>query len=445
MTSTSVRSWFGKYKARTTEIPSKWIAEILMHDMREISMGGFPIAAEPIVVPLGSYGGLLDVTRRLLELQHTAVVNLAPDQNGRMAALKADPASFPRFTPDEAFEMRHSADVARADVMIGEGGPQFIEFNVGAGISGMVQFELQRRIWQRIRSEAGELALTGVDLFAQFAGVIARTCAELGIAPSALLIGTLDDPGKTRRHFDVQIELLRGHGIPARFAELRHLLEQAGPTEKFENLLGVIQFSENEANALGWDMSPLLSAMEADLTAVPSQSARLVDSKKVLALLSEGLPWMSVEDRDLVRRFVPWSRVLGDRRVEWRGQMYELPRLLIERQELFVLKGAAGLSAQEVFFGANTSAQEWEQLVRAAAESEYYAAQEIVTAIRHPVQVMLDESGRMDTILANSVISPFCVGGVAAGCHVRFDSATRLGPVSRSSGAMLGCLLGAPC
>jgi hypothetical protein len=29
------------------------------------------------------------------------------------------------------------------------------------------------------------------------------------------------------------------------------------------------------------------------------------------------------------------------------------------------------------------------------------------------------------------------------GCHVRFDHATRPAPLSRHSGAMLGCLLGA--
>ncbi|MER5539944.1 hypothetical protein [Streptomyces mirabilis] len=444
MTSRSVSSWFGTYEPRSINpVQRKRVAEIVEHDLRELSLGRFPIAAEPITVPLSSYRDLLEATRRLMELQHTAISNLAPDRHGRMVALKADPADFPRFTDDEPFEMRHAADVARADVMICQSGPQFIEFNVGAGVGGMLTFELQRRFWQRVRAEADEPPLTGVDLFEQLARVITRTAAELGIAPSALLIGTLDDPGKSQRNFDLQIDLLQQFGVQARFADLRDLRELTGPAGGIANAVGVVQFSENEANARGWDMSSLVTAVKAGLTAVPSQSARLMDSKKVLALLSEGLPWMSRDDLELVRRYVPWSRVVGDRPVEWRGHRYNLPRLLIERQECFVLKGAAGLSAQEVFFGATLSDREWKDLVHEATESEYYVAQETVTPVLHPVQMMLDESGRTETVLANSVISPFCLGGVPAGCHVRFDTVIGPGPVSRDSGARLGCLLGA--
>jgi hypothetical protein len=442
MTSTLAPSWFGEHPAGTAGPPPERVAEILRHDLRGLSMGGFPLAAEPIVVPRTSYRGLLAATERLLRLHHTAVAELAPDQQGRMAALRADPADFPRFTSDDAFEMRHAADVARADVLISASGPQFIEFNVGAGVSGMVPFEVLRRAWLRIRAECGRPALTGGDLFARLAAWVARTCGDLRIAPSALLIGTLDDPGKTPRHFDVQSELLGGHGVPARFVELRDLLT-AGPAGVREGL-GVVQFSEYEARARGWDLSPLVSAMAAGLTTVPSQSARLLDSKKTLALLSEGLPWMTEADRDLVRRLVPWTRIAGDRLVRWRGEWHGLPRLLIDRQRQFVLKGAAGLSAQEVFIGATTSRERWHQIVREAIETQYYVAQEAVAPIRHPVPVMLDESGRTETILATSVVSPFCVGGVAVGCHVRFDHATKPAPLSRSSGAMLGCLLGAP-
>lgn len=63
----------------------------------------------------------------------------------------------------------------------------------------------------------------------------------------------------------------------------------------------------------------------AGLTAIPSQSARLVDSKKMLARLSEGLPWMSDAGRALVSRFVPWTRIVRDRIVHWRGRTFGAP------------------------------------------------------------------------------------------------------------------------
>ena len=69
-------------------------------------------------------------------------MGLAGDRAGRIAALGIDPADCPLFTPDEDFELRHSADMTRADVIIGPDGPKFVEFNVSGAFGGMVHFQL---------------------------------------------------------------------------------------------------------------------------------------------------------------------------------------------------------------------------------------------------------------------------------------------------------------
>jgi hypothetical protein len=107
-----------------------------------------------------------------------------------------------------------------------------------------------------------------------------------------------------------------------------------------------------------------------------------------------------------------------------------------------VLKGAAGYSSQEVFFGLTMPKQDWADLVHAAAESQYYIAQELVVAVRHPMQVLLDQEGRTESVLANTRIFPFCVGGVATGCSMRFHPSARIGPVTRPYGAYPGVLVG---
>ncbi|SDW49852.1 hypothetical protein SAMN05421504_101752 [Amycolatopsis xylanica] len=440
MTSTALHSWFGPYQPYESGHSPERVAEMLGEAMRISPGGQFPLAAEPVVVPRESYRSLLDATARLLELHRVAVANLAPDTAGRMTALKADPALFPRFTADEAFELGHATDVARADVMIGADGPRFLEFNVGASVGCMAQFERLRRAWRDLASEAGKPVLTGTDLYAPLAEVLKRSCKELGVGPEVLLIDTSDDLQTTSAYVDAQLGLLREHGVHARFTELRDL----GRVEDLGNVLGVVQFSEGEAARFGWDISPLASAMGAGLTAVPSQTARLLDTKKVLALLSEGLPWMTGDDRDLVRRFVPWSRVTGDRQVTWRGQAHDLPRLLLNRPELFVLKLAAGLYSDDVYFGATATDREWRQLVATATETEDYIAQELVEPLRPPMAVLLDESGRTETVRAKMVVSPFCVGGVATGCYVRFNTAATPGILSVHDGLMRGCLLGEP-
>lgn len=442
MTSTSVRSWFGE---RTTPVETGFhpgrMAEMILEDMRGIPMGGYPVTTAPIVVPNASYTELLEATGRLVDLHRHAVLSLAPDLRGRISALKLDPEKYPRVIGDDAFESRHCADVARADVVVGESGPMFVEFNFGAGIGGMVQFETMRRAWARVWSEAGSPALLGTDPFEQFAGVVARTGAELGISPSALLIGSLDDSSVSGRYLETQIRYLLDHGVAARFIDLADLPHAR---EEFADLVGVVQYCETEAEAEGWDMSGVTTAMRAGLRTIPTQTTRLLDSKKVLAMLSEGLPWMSADDHAFVRRFVPWTRVLGDRPVDWNGRTHHLPTLLADRQESFVLKGADGYSSQDVFFGAQTDPSAWRDLISRAVESEYYVAQEVVATVRHPAQVIADESGEVTTVSANSVISPFAVDGVATGCLVRFDTATEPGAITVRSGARLACLLGEP-
>jgi hypothetical protein len=397
-----------------------------------------------MVVPVASYRGLLSATRRVLELQRRAVAEIAADSLGRVAALKADPADLPRLSGDEAYELAHAIDFSRADAVVAADGPKFVEFNVGAGVGAVLEFELERRIWQRIRQESGAAELTAPGLYEQIAALVKKTCAEIGIDPSVLLIGSLQDPAKTTRYFRTQIGFLAEYGVRARFADLRSLREEFAADPDMKQMLGIVQFAEREANNCGWDTSSLVSATRDGLFALPSQTARLVDSKKVLALLSEGLPWMSRKDHDLVRRFVPWTRIVRDRKVRWRGHSHEMSRVLLEERDNFVLKGASGYSSQEVFFGLSTPDSEWRSLVASAMESEYYVAQEIVVPVRRPLQALLDQDGTVETVVANPRISPFCVGGVATGCSMRFSPSEGIGPITRPYGAWPGVLLGAP-
>lgn len=434
-------SWFGPYEPRRGGPSAVELASILETELTDIARTRFPRAFEPLIVPTTSYHELLWATETLLQLQRRAVAQLAPTSQGRIDALRADAADLPRMTDEESYEIGHAADICRADVVVGPDGPKFVEFNVSGGVGAMLEYEIESRIWHEIYREAGYAEPTAPSLYKLIARLIENTCRALGRDPSVLLIGALADPGKTARYFDTQIAYLKEHGVQAQFQDLASLGDVIGASS-FANVVGLVQLSEREANNNGWDLRPLAQARTAGLFALPSQTARLVDSKKVIALLSEGLSWMSDEDAATVDRYVPWSRIMGRRSVQWHGAEHELVSLLIDEQDAFVLKGAAGYSSQEVFFGLTTPEQKWADLVHAAAESQYYVAQELVTSVRHPMRVLLDQDGRTETVLANSRISPFCVGGVGTGCSMRFAPSGRIGPVTRPYGAYPGVLLG---
>ena len=75
--------------------------------------------------------------------------------------------------------------------------------------------------------------------------------------------------------------------------------------------------------------------------------------------------------------------------------------------------------------------------VEEAVRTGYPICQEVVESDTYPVDVML-ESTEIVRVVANSVVSPFCLGGAPAGCLARFVPAGRPRVVD---GAVLTCLL----
>lgn len=437
------RSWYGRRKTPPhIGLSPERIAEIMHDELRGLGPPAFPVALQPLVVPPESFGELLSATARLVALLHKAARNAGPDRNGRMDALAIDPADCPFFIPDENFELRHCADMARPDVVVGADGPKFIEINVSGAVGGMADMHAYHQGWRRIAARAGRRPFAGVDIWPRLAALVKRTAAELGAAPSAVIVDHLSDvdPTNRPRTLRLQVDGLRAHGVRARHLDPADLLAGIGLPGPLREPLGLAEFDLADARESGCDLGPVRAALDAGFKTIPSQSARLLHTKKALALLSEGQPWMSQGERDLAGRYLPWTRTVGDRPVWWRGRRHDLPRLLTEHRESFVLKGATGCSGKEVVFGARTQPGDWARQVEQAVRTGYPVAQEVVESDTTPVDVLL-ESGEITRVAANSVISPFCIGGVPVGCHARFAAAGPPGLVRVADGAVLTCLL----
>lgn len=428
-------------KAYTADYPRHRLAQLYAQRMPEIAVGGYPAAMYPLTLPRAEYADLLASTEALLSLHQKAVRLLSDNPPSRLQALRANPNEFPRPFGDEDYEHRHSADMARGDVIISADGPKFIELNVGAGFGGMVQFETHRRIWNQVAAETGQPQLIGTDPYASLAQLIRRSAAELGTAPAAVFINSGEDSGRPRAQVEAQLALLADHGIDATNIDFRSQLDDLKTGEN--SPLPIFQFSEREALDEGWDLSAVRDLTVRGVRGIPSQTARVLDSKKILALLSEGQPWMSADDVRLVQRVVPWTRIVRDADVNWRGQRWPIHDLMTAQQQLFVLKGSAGYSSKEVTFGHECSPSQWATKIRSAIETEYFVAQEVVDSIQLPVDIMHDDVGDSYELLANLVVNPFCIDGIATGCRARTDSASKR-VISLKAGASTACLLGDP-
>jgi hypothetical protein len=428
-------------KEYTATYPRARLAELYAQRMPEIATGGYPAAPYPLTMPAADYADLLGSMEALLALHQRAVRELGGDPETRFRVLRAQPSEFPRVFMDEDYEHRHSADIARGDVVITDEGPKFVELNVGAGFGGMVQFEVHRRIWSQVAAETCQRQLLGTDPYVSLSRIIRRSCVELGTAPSVIFINSGEDSGRPRAQIEAQLALLKEHGVDAKNVDFRSELKAWDLTKT--NPLAIFQYSEREALDEGWSLSAIRDLTSRGLRGIPSQTARLLDSKKILALLSEGLPWMSPDDVRLVQRVVPWTRIVRDAEVDWAGKRWILHDLLLAHQERFVLKGSAGYSAKEVTFGHECAVDEWATRVRSAIDTEYFVAQEVVDSVQLAVDIMHDDAGSTYELLGKLVVNPFCIDGVATGCRARIDS-TEKRVISLKAGALTGCLLGEP-
>jgi hypothetical protein len=423
-------------------LPTARIAEIMCEELRELPFPPHPIALQPFVLPLPAYRELLGAAADLLALIRESAAHSGANRAERLAALRLDPADRPHWTDDDAWELLHCADLARPDVVLGPDGPKFVEFNVSGAFGGMLHFQLYQRAWQRIREEAALPAFVGVDAYARLAQLVKDTCRELGVPPSVALIGTLREwgPDTPGRHFRQQVDLLRQHGVDAVHLDFEDLVDGIGTPGRLRHPLGIPQFDVHDAEELGYDVSPVRAAQAKGLRLIPSATSWMLHTKRQIALLSEGQPWMTARDHELAARYLPWSRLVGDRVVRWRDREYDLPTLLAEHRERFVLKGVTGFSGAQVFFGGRSTPADWTALIERAVASGNYIAQEVVDAVPMPVDV-LAESGEITRVVANPVISPFVVQGAGAGCFARFVADRRPGVISALSNARLTCLL----
>jgi hypothetical protein len=374
----------------------------------------------PVVLPAESYREMFGAAAALLGLLRRALLETAPGAAGRIAALGADPKIYP-LVMDCPAEEAYATCMARPDVMVDATGPKFMEFNIGAGLGGVIDTSLNSAAWTAAFGGRDLAPFTGLDPLAVRAGLFLDAAADLNVEPAAAIVGTTRDlkGREPARYFEIQLESMRKHGLRAEFFEPEDLLAGLGSLTSPRFRLGLRHFTVPEWREYGIDLAPVRAALDAGCTLIATQTAYLIANKKVLAWISEGLPWMTEGDRDAVARYLPWTRVVSDRKVTWRGSSRPLPRLLLDRPEEFVLKPAIGMRAQNVLVGRRCDPVLWRETVERAAAASDHIVQEYIDPMPYRMQFSDDGAGTFEEAVF-PVFSPFLFGNRPGGCMVRY-------------------------
>jgi uncharacterized circularly permuted ATP-grasp superfamily protein len=165
-------------------------------------------------------------------------------------------------------------------------------------------------------------------------------------------------------------------------------------------------------------------------------SSAVLSDKRNLALLSEAetSPVWSAEERELIRKYVPWTRAVCPRYTSWRGQRVFLPDFLTTNRRFLVLKPARGTAGgTDVRVGRFTSEAEWTAAVRRALAERWWIAQEEAESLPFLYQYGEEGAAPHDVIW-----NLFVFGRHYGGCGVRVLPKGGDGVVNAGRGATTG-------
>ncbi len=229
-------------------------------------------------------------------------------------------------------------------------------------------------------------------------------------------VGTIPDIEITIRH-------LRDTGLDADFADPRDLVEKEDGLYFNDRRVDLIYkrvivkelVSEPEAK-------PMAEAYKAGKVCMAnSPRSVIVGNKKILAAIRrpEIMAQLSQLQRDAVRRFVPWTEILRDDKVEFHGFQVNLRDFVLDNRDLLVLKAAQSYGGKDVFLGFETTEEQWRDLVDQHIGGNAWIVQELV---KIPKELFPEVEGdNVQMRLLNVNINPLAFGGKYAGSYSRLS------------------------
>lgn len=429
---TTGHSWFGSRRFAPAA-SADTIREMLRTEIRDI---GWPyqslLPAAPLALPRASYSELLRVAAALLDLVRRTALESATSTSGRLAAYAMPESERQLFVDDQFIEERYADWVARPDVVIGPNGPRFLEFNVSGALGGPVEVRCRLEVWRHLYADdAGRLPFSYYDPFAVRAEMFRALTAELAVAPRVAIVGSVRDQGvESSRYFDIEADYFNSHGLTARFFEPEDLHRAWDCPPHLRYPVGLRNFTIPDWVELGIDTAPVQAALDNGCLLVGTQTSTFLAGKLTMGLMSEGRPWMSAAERALIDRYLPWTRVLSDRRTTRAGRDVDLVRFAVDNRELLVLKENLGMSGKQVVIGRDTTPPVWEAAVLAAAEVGTSVVQEFVEPRTCRLAIVADGVDEPYEADVAPVFGPLLFGGRPAGISSRFFGDGRTGIVS---------------
>ncbi|MEK6283873.1 MAG: hypothetical protein AABN95_26265 [Acidobacteriota bacterium] len=169
------------------------------------------------------------------------------------------------------------------------------------------------------------------------------------------------------------------------------------------------------------DSHPLIRAyLRGDVCLVNSFRCKMLHKKAVFELLTEesNASWFTPGEREVIRRTVPWTRRVAQRKAHCRGREVDLVEHIRKNRRLFVLKPNDDYGGRGILLGERATASEWEAALAEALAGDYVVQEKI--ELQTEVFPIFSESGWASQPMYVDT-NPFLFAGRVEGAMVRLS------------------------
>jgi hypothetical protein len=161
---------------------------------------------------------------------------------------------------------------------------------------------------------------------------------------------------------------------------------------------------------------------------------RMIEDKRNLGILRQLAEenTFDAEDNQLIIESIPYTQIVEDKTVTYKGASHSLISLLKSRKDEFVVKDAGGAQGIDVFVGKFMSQEDWEKAIEYALTHKNFITQEFYDSINFTAPNRFNEWG-----LHKLIWGSFGFGDSYGGVWVRMSELkTDVGVINSAKGAV---------
>jgi hypothetical protein len=320
----------------------------------------------------------------------------------------------------------NSSVTTRLDAFIGRGGVKFVEYNAEnpsslTDQSGLNQVLFEVRALQQI---SGRYRLRQFDPERALLDALLETFREWGgrsVAPNVAIVDWAGVP--TEGEFILLRNYFVGRGVPTVICSPDELEYDGARLRRGDFPVDLVykRVVIHELLAAADDTHPLLRAYRDGRVCLANPfRCKIAHKKAAFELLTddERASWFTAEEREVVRRTVPWTRRVRERRTSHRGREVDLIEHVRRGREQFIIKPNDDYGGHGVTLGPRAGEQEWEEAIGRALAGDY-VVQEVVELPVEEFPVFGEGEWSMQPMYVDT--NPFLFRGRVEGAMVRLS------------------------